>query len=182
MKWASELSVGIFFFKEIYPIFRKVLCRTLKLIILFKNHFYYVLFRNSILMGNFTKRKALPGVWFLWCFCPTVPKSRRLLRDSNASWSCDLLPLVCLFLRQTERTMGHMPDGFLCHTLILEVRRPFIHPLGGRWGFLDCREANRGVSMLILSIKSSLGLQYALEAKGRQQHTWDFNQVTSSRN
>lgn len=30
--------------------------------------------------------------------------------------------------------MGHMPDGFLCHTLILEVRRPFIYPLGERPG------------------------------------------------
>lgn len=61
------ISVQASLKKEIYPIFGKVLCRTLKLIILFKTHFYYVLFCNSDLMGNLTKReRSLSGVWVLW--------------------------------------------------------------------------------------------------------------------
>lgn len=51
------ISVQASLKKEIYPIFAKVLCRTFKLIILFKTHFYYVLFCNSVLMGNLTERE-----------------------------------------------------------------------------------------------------------------------------
>lgn len=106
----------------------------------------------------------------------------RLPRESSVCWSRDLLPPVCLFLGPGKRAMGYMPDGFLCHTLILEVRRPFIYPLGERPGFQDCREASRGVPMLLLSIQSSPGLQYAPEAKCRQCHTWALHQVTVTQN
>lgn len=92
---SSVQTSFFFFFKEIYPIFRKVLCRTLKLIILFKNHFYYVLFCNSTLMGNFTKRKAsashlVPvvvsvqqsqnqgGFWGQRCFLELRPSASRV--------------------------------------------------------------------------------------------------------
>lgn len=48
---------------------------------------------------------------------------------------------------------GQAPDGLLLHPLILEVRRPFIQPLGpggggGGPGYQGCTEANRGVLML----------------------------------
>lgn len=111
------------------------------------------------------RERSLSGVWVLWY---SYPRLGGLPRESSACWSCDLLPPVCLFLGQGKRAMGHMPDGFLCHTLILEVRRPFIYPLGERPGFQNCREASRGVPMPLLSIQSSPGLQYAPEAKCRQ--------------
>lgn len=80
------ISVQASLKKEIYPIFGKVLCRTLKLIILFKTHFYYVLFCNSVLMGNFTKRETS-----VRCLALAVSLSHRpMIREASEGQQCFL--------------------------------------------------------------------------------------------
>lgn len=182
--------------KKLYPIFGKVLCRTLKLIIVFKNHFHPDYYAATPFWWEISQRER--GIFcqvfdsLVVFLCHWV----RLLRDGSASLSRDLLPPPCLLPAQGGTTVGRAPDGLFCHTLRnaidcssekaiysnlwgerLGVKATswaneapfFLWPAGVDFGYLQPKVATQDLKIYLCALHvASPTLQYTLVPWGKQ--------------
>lgn len=173
------ISVQASFKKEIYPIFGKVLCRTFKLIILFKTHFYYVLFCNSVLMGNLTEREISVRCLGLVVFLSTIrgaSEGEQCLLELRPSASSVPLP------RAGKKGDGTYARWLPLSHIDLGSEKAIYLPSRGKTGVSELQGSQQRCAnaTAIDTIKP----RAAICSGGKMQaiHAWALHQVTVTQN